>query len=93
MNTEELRTRLTSLHQLLGESPALDPESRTLLRTVVQDIEKVLHQPAAAAAGQASTTDTYGYRLEALATRFEADHPAITGALRQLTDLLGKAGI
>jgi len=93
MNTDELRTRLTSLHQLLGESPALDPESRTLLRTVVQDIEKVLHQPAAATASPASTTDTYGHRLEALATRFEADHPAITGALRQLTDLLGKAGI
>ena len=91
MINDELRARLTSLHQLLGDSPALDPESRTLLRTVVQDIEKVLQQPAAAS--PAGTADTHGHRLEALATRFEADHPALTGALRQLTDLLGKAGI
>ncbi len=32
-------------------------------------------------------------RLDALAVRFEADHPAAAAALRQLADQLGKAGI
>jgi hypothetical protein len=31
--------------------------------------------------------------LEALAVRFEADHPALAGVLRQIMDTLGKAGI
>jgi hypothetical protein len=32
-------------------------------------------------------------RLEALAVRFEAEHPSLAQLLRQLGDLLGKAGI
>ena len=32
-------------------------------------------------------------RLEALAVRFEAQHPDLAGSLRQLVDLLGRAGI
>jgi hypothetical protein len=32
-------------------------------------------------------------RLEALAVRFEADHPSLAALLRRLVDLLGKAGI
>jgi hypothetical protein len=31
--------------------------------------------------------------LEALAVRFEADHPSLAGVLRQIMDTLGKAGI
>jgi hypothetical protein len=32
-------------------------------------------------------------RLEALAVRFEAEHPSLAQLLRQIGDLLGKAGI
>ena len=31
--------------------------------------------------------------VEALAVRFEADHPSLAGVLRQIMDTLGKAGI
>jgi hypothetical protein len=32
-------------------------------------------------------------RLDDLVVRFESDHPALAGALRQLIDALAKAGI
>ncbi len=32
-------------------------------------------------------------RLEALAVRFEADHPSLAASLRRLIDLLGEVGI
>jgi hypothetical protein len=100
MVDDELRSKLTGLHQMLTASPTLDGESRTLLRTVLQDIEQVLKGPGEAigtvAHAEPGTPDAAMSpvdRLETLATRFEADHPAITGVLRQLTDLLAKAGI
>jgi hypothetical protein len=31
--------------------------------------------------------------VEALAVRFEAEHPSLAGVLRQIMDTLGKAGI
>jgi hypothetical protein len=31
--------------------------------------------------------------VEALAVRFEADHPSLAGVLRQIMDTLSKAGI
>jgi hypothetical protein len=37
--------------------------------------------------------DEHVSRLEEMAVQFEADHPSLAASLRQLTDLLGKAGI
>jgi hypothetical protein len=95
MNADELRARLSGLHELLVQNPSVDDESRRLLRSVVTDIERVLDSPAGAPAMPAAAVlpVTHGSRVEQLANRFEADHPSITGALRQLADLLGKAGI
>ncbi len=38
-------------------------------------------------------TEANTSRLEALAVRFEADHPALAATLRRLVDLLGEVGI
>lgn len=98
MVADELRNTLTGLHQLLGASPTLDADSRAMLRTVLHDIERALEGPeggavAAPGAGAAESPSSPVERLETLATRFEADHPALTGVLRQLTELLARAGI
>jgi len=97
MNPDDLRGKLIGLHDLLSRSPAVDADSRQLLRTLVQDIEKLLDRVPPATSGPAAadtaSPSVHGSRLEELATRLEADHPAITGALLQLADLLGKAGI
>jgi Domain of unknown function (DUF4404) len=67
---------------------ALDGESRTLLGTLMRDIERALGGGATRALAAADVP-----RLESLAVRFEAGHPALAEALRELIDALGKAGI
>ncbi len=88
MAEESLRELLARLHeQLAARGGTLDAESRQLLGTVMHDIEGALDRaPTAAAAAHPP-------RLESLAVRFEAGHPAIAEALRELIDALVKAGI
>ena len=101
MAEDSLRELLARLHEQLGaRGRALDAESRQLLTTVMRDIERTLDRADraldkadravddASAAGAAQTP-----RLESLAVRFEAGHPAIAEALRELIDALVKAGI
>jgi hypothetical protein len=85
MSGQDLRQLLAELHKRLTHAKSLDADSRKLLLTVAHDIEKALadDEPAAAA----------GEPLEALAVRFEADHPALAGVVREIMDTLGKAGI
>jgi Domain of unknown function (DUF4404) len=97
---ESLQALLARVHERLNESGSVDTGSRELLGQVMTDIERALEQggagnrsagirsPAVAAAAEAHTP-----RLEALAARFEASHPALADVLFRLADLLGKAGI
>jgi hypothetical protein len=85
MSDRELRKLLAELHKRLKETQSLDPESRKLLATVAGDIEKAL---ATEGAGSVAAQP-----VEALAVRFEAEHPSLAGVLRQIMDALGKAGI
>lgn len=87
MTPDELRQRLANLHQQLDAAPPMDEESRRLLRTLRDDIERALNQPGATLASE------HRNRLEEAAARFEADHPALAGVLRQFVDVLGKAGL
>ncbi len=82
MSSEQLNALLQRLHEELGRATTLDPESRRLLGVLVSDVERL---------GLAAPTTPGG--LETLAVRFEADHPAVAATLRQVGDLLGKAGI
>lgn len=77
---------LGQLHSRLKHAKSLDAESRELLLTVAADIEKAL-------AGNDVSAVAPEQPLESLAVRFEADHPALAGVLRQIMDTLGKAGI
>lgn len=88
MDRDELQALLRSLQRELGDARSLDPESRRLLGTVMGDIGRALHGPDTPA-----TDAPMSERLDDLAVRFEADHPAIAGAMRQLIDALAKAGI
>jgi len=88
MSQESLRELLARVHERLSASGgSLDRESRQLLGTVMQDIERTLE---AAAAGAAAA---HAPRLEKLAVRFEAGHPGLAETLRELIDALVKAGI
>jgi len=82
MSSDEINVLLKRLHEELARATTLDAESRRLVGVVVADVQKL---------GGASPSTPGG--AEALAVRFEADHPGVAAALRQLGDLLGKAGI
>jgi hypothetical protein len=87
MASTELHALLRQLHVELGRTAALDDESRRLLGVVLDDVRRI--GASDAGADPAATPGS----LEALAVRFEADHPSMAAALRQVADLLGKAGI
>jgi Domain of unknown function (DUF4404) len=83
---ESLQTLLGKVHERLSEAGSVDTGSRELLAQVMKDIERALGQGTDAS--QSNTS-----RLETLAVRFEADHPALAASLRRLVDLLGEVGI
>jgi hypothetical protein len=83
-----LKQQLAAVHTQLSEVRTLDGETRQLLLVVLADISRLL-EPAAAAASEASPTEAF----ETIAARFDADHPALSTAVRQLIDALAKAGI
>lgn len=91
MDARELREHLQQLHTELGDSGPVDAETRALLGDIMRDIAR-LTEPGGAVAtapGAASPAD----RLEGIAVRFEAGHPALSASIRRLVDLLGKAGV
>lgn len=92
---ESLRELLVRVHERLSRAATVDSESRQLLKTLTGDIERALGSRAATPAGteQRRVGRESVSGLEALAARFDADHPALAQTLRQLIDFLGKGGI
>jgi hypothetical protein len=87
--TAELRQQLQALHSELSGAQELDPELRALLVTVLTDITRLLEPPGA----RGGAAEPLAQRLETVAVQFEAEHPALGTAIRQVVDTLGKAGI
>lgn len=102
---ESLEVMLGRIHERLNEAGSVDAGSRQMLVQVMADIERALAQgvppggaiadggSSAPAGAAASATQPNTPRLEALAVRFEADHPALAATLRRLVDLLSEVGI
>jgi hypothetical protein len=84
-----LLQRLEALHTELAGTTAVDAGSRQALVTLLGDITRLLDK----AATQTDADQPVAERLEALALGFEAKHPALGTAIRQVVDALGKAGI
>jgi hypothetical protein len=93
MAQESLPELLARVRERLAGSESLDGESRRLLGTLVHDIERALSGGADAARTQGGAAARHVPRLETLAVKFEAGHPGLAEALRELVDALGKAGI
>ena len=108
MTEETLRQLLARVHERLSASGTVDPEARDMLATVMRDIDGALGRgvstpDASLTVAEAAVTPVavspdarvaaHAPRLEALAVRFEADHPGIAQLLRQIGALLGQAGI
>ncbi len=87
MPREKLENTLKELHETLQQSREVDPDDVALLRTLDEDIRRLL----------ADETDTgpqgLTERAEALAARFRADHPALEKVVREIIDTLARIGV
>lgn len=79
-----LRDLLARIRERLSQA-RLDAESRKHLSTLVSDIDTTL--------GSGGAAKAHVPRLEALAVRFEADHPSLAEVIREVIDALVRAGI
>jgi hypothetical protein len=79
-----LTHQIQALREALGKTHAADAATRESLHALQHDIELYLEK---------YDHRTLAERLEKLAVRFEADHPAVGTALRQAIDALAKAGM
>jgi hypothetical protein len=93
MAQESLQELLARVQERLAGSGTLDGESRRLLGRLMHDIEGALSGGTGAAGTSGQAAALHGPRLKTLAVRFEAGHPELAEALRELVDALGKAGI
>jgi hypothetical protein len=87
VDRESLQVLLARIHERLNEAGSVDAGSREMLGQVMGDIERALAQ------GTPEAPEANTSRLEALAVRFEADHPSLAATLRRLVDLLSEVGI
>ena len=85
----QLKDQLAALHAALVRTRSVDdPELRQQLIVLLGDITRLLGKPTTA-----GEHNSLIEQLDALAVRFEADHPALGTAIRQVVDALAKAGI
>ena len=86
MADNSLHELLQRVREHLGAGP-VEGDARQQLSTLMHDIEHKLGPGAQS--GAAPTAP----RLESLAVKFEASHPALAETLREVMDALVKAGI
>jgi hypothetical protein len=82
MGEHGLQELLRRVREHLGAGH-VDGATRAQLSSLVHDLEHSVQ-------GRAAQAET---RLESLAVKFEASHPALAETLREVIDTLGKAGI
>lgn len=86
--SESINQQLQALHRQLAGLEHIDAATQAQLLILQADINRLLDADNDTA-DEASPADA----VETLAARFDADHPALSSALRSLVDSLSKAGI
>jgi ABC-type transporter Mla subunit MlaD len=90
-NDSNLKAHLKTLHRSLAETDAVDEELQMLLRQLDGDIKQVLERRADADLD--ANTYGLGSRTQELSARFDARHPNVSSALRELGNILSSMGI
>ena len=84
MSSSALLQSIGALRSALAATTSLDKESRAALIELHREVGKLIERH-----GDVPVTE----RLEELAVRFEADHPAVGAAIREAIAALSRAGI
>ncbi len=87
---QDIQQHILALHERLErlDRDAVDSGTRESLMLLLNDLTRLL-----GAASLDNEAHPLTDRLEQLAVNFEAEHPAVGTAVRQLVDALAKAGI
>ena len=87
MTNEPLLARLRALSSELSALASLDVDTRRAAAGLHAELRRLDVEMDSSRPGASASA------LEEQAVSFEAEHPALSAALRQAADLLGKAGI
>lgn len=87
MSARELQEQLNSLREHIERNPPLSAEERAQLNDLAQQIEAKIQLETATK--DQSLSDNVNLAVE----RFELEHPALTGTLRNIVQILGSIGI
>jgi predicted component of type VI protein secretion system len=90
MEKEKLLEMLETLHADLSTADKVDPEAETLLRSVTDDIERLLDDQQESP--EADSTSLSG-ELNSMVLSWEAENPRIGRLLEQAAAALGNLGI
>lgn len=83
-----IHQQIQTLHRQLTELHQVDSDMQEQLLILQADINRLLADEVETASNHSPAV-----AVETLAARFDADHPALSSALRSLVDSLSKAGI
>lgn len=89
MPARELQEQLNTLRDQLEQNPPLSEAERDNLRELMQQIETKIALENATHEQDASLADGVNLAVE----RFELEHPAVAGTLRNIVQTLGNIGI
>jgi len=89
MPREQLRKLVNQLHDELDGTREVDEESRRLLGELTGDIEALVGEQPSAPEEHESALE----RAEEAAVDFEAEHPRVSGILREIMGALSRLGI
>ncbi len=100
MEKQELKASLAELHSELSQIENVDPATREMLVTIMQDIVKVLQgdqeeEPATPSppAEEESPPPHGSDSLRNMVIEFEAEHPKLARTIGQIADGLASLGI
>jgi len=90
MERNQLVETLQQLHADLSAAKQVGPEARALLRTLTDDIDRLLEKGDDALPADVEPVSS---GLRDLVRRFEADHPELSASVDRVADALAAMGI
>ena len=90
---DQLHEHLRQLHTELEHGPPVDDDTRALLRTILDDINRLLQTPGASPTPESTPEhdhDTIIGRLKDATWELEESHPKLTTAASQLAEAIGR---
>lgn len=92
MERQRFVETLRKLHQELTRTEGVDPETLSLLRTLIDDIQRVVSQREDEGAEAADADESAPSSLRNLLLKFEAEHPELATAIGKVADGLAAMG-